>query len=123
MMKEKYKILFNYKGKATSIQGEINLPMKNILEDFKNKLDINYNYINLRFEYKDEAVNEEITLKEFVSKNKIENNIIEILVIEENDNEIKYFSEEIICPECKEEARIIVTDDKIKLICNQNHKK
>ena len=123
MLKEKYKILFNYKGKVTSIQGEINLPMKNILEDFKNKLDINYNYINLRFEYKDEAVNEEITLKEFVSKNKIENNIIEILVIEENDNEIKYFSEEIICPECKEEARIIVTDDKIKLICNQNHKK
>ena len=123
MMKEKYKILFNYKGKATSIQGEINLPMKKILEDFKNKLDINYNYINLRFEYKDEAVNEEITLKEFVSKNKIENDIIEILVIEENDNEIKYFSEEIICPECKEEARIIVTDDKIKLICNQNHNK
>ena len=123
MLKGKYKILFNYKGKVISIQEEIDLPMKNIFETFKNKLNINHNYINLRFVFHDEAVNEEITLKEFVAKNKIENDVIEISVFEENDNEIKYFSEEVICPECKQEARIFVTDDKIKLICNQNHNK
>ena len=112
-------ILFNFKGKKTRIQGELNFSMKDNLKAFINKLNL-YD-INLSFAYKNEAINEEITLKEFVATNKIENNQIEIIVNEENEDKKEILSEEIICPECKQEAIIIVTDDKIAFISNQNH--
>ena len=110
-------IYFIYKGQKTCIQGEIDLSMKDNFNIFINKLKL-YN-INLRFEFNHEVINKDITLKEFVAMNKIENNKIEIKVIEEN--EIEILSEEIICPECKQEARIMVTDDKLAFICNNNH--
>ena len=116
----KYELSFIYKGQKTSIQGDINLPMKNNLEAFKNKLKLND--INLRFEYKNEAINEDITLKDFISNNQIVNNKIEIIVIEENEDKKEILSENIICPECKKEARIInITDDEIILKCSRDH--
>ena len=116
----KFELLFIYKGQKTSIQGDINLPMKNILEAFKNKLKLNN--LNLRFEYGQEAIKEDITLGNFVSQHQIVNNKIEIKVIEENEDETEILSEDIICPECKQEARILnITDDKVTLKCNENH--
>ena len=120
MINMKYELSFIYKGQKTSIQGDINLPMKNNLEAFKNKLKLND--INLRFEYKNEAINEDITLKDFISNNQIVNNQIEIIVIEENEDKKEILSENIICPVCKKEARIInITDDEIILKCSRDH--
>ena len=118
MFTKKYEILFDLKGQKTSIQGEIVHQMKKYFKTFINKLKLNNT--NLRFEYNNKEINEEITLEEFVTINKIENNRIEIKVIEKGEDENK-ISSEIICPECKQEARIIVSDDKITLICNHNH--
>ena len=112
MINMKYELSFIYKGQKTSIQGDINHPIKNNLEAFKNKLKLND--INLRFEYKNEAINEDITLKYFISNNQIVNNKIEIIVIEENEDKKEILLEEIICPVCKQEAKIInITDDEI----------
>ena len=112
-------ILFNFKDQITCIKGEINLSMKDNFKAFINKLKLND--INLRFEFKNEPINDEIVLKEFLTMNKIENNQIEIIVIEEDENENKILSEEVICPETKQEARIIVTDDKVTFITEENH--
>jgi len=90
MLIKEYKIIFNYKNDKQSIQGESCSTMKNILKAFKNKFQLND--INLRFEYEHEAINEEITLGEFVTKNLITNYEIEILVIEENKDENKFLS-------------------------------
>ena len=118
MFTKKYEILFDLKGQKTSIQGEINFQMKKYFKTFINKLKLNDK--NLRFEYNNREINEEITLEEFVTINIIENNKIEIKVIEKGEDENIISSEEIICPQCKQEARIIVSDDKITLICNHN---
>ena len=120
MLNMKFELLFIYKGQKTSIQGDINLPMKKILEAFKNKLKLNN--INLRFEYGHEAIKEDITLGTFVSQHQIVNNKIEITVFEENEDKTEILSEDIICPECKQEARIKnITDDKVTLECSQAH--
>ena len=120
MITNEYNIIFNYKRDKLSIQGESGSTMKNILRAFKNKFKLND--INLRFEYEHEAINEEITLGEFVTKYQIKNYEIKILVIEENKDENKILSKEIICPECNQGAsNIIITDDKVKFICSQNH--
>ena len=112
-------LLFNFKGQKICIKGEINLSMKDNFLAFLNILKLIDN--NLRFKYKNEEINKEITLNEFLDINKIENNLIEIKVIEEDEDENEILSEEIICPECKQEARIIVTDDKVTFITEQNH--
>jgi len=99
-------LLFNYRGQRTSIQGEKGLSMKNNFKTFINELNLNSN--NLRFLYNDEPINEEITLEEFLDINNL-NNTIEINVIEKNEDDI--LSKEIICPECKQLARMSINED------------
>lgn len=121
MIEEFFSILFNYKDSKLNFQGRITSPMKSIFMAFKNKLKISDD-INLRFEYNHEVIDEDKILGQFIAINQIRNKTIEILVIEENQEPIKILSEEIICPECQEEAFISkITDDKVTFWCNNNH--
>ena len=114
-------IVFSYNQKDINIQCNKNEKMKDIFERFTNKSLIDKNLIY--YLYNANKINEELTFEKLVNDNNL--NIIKILVqsIDEESNKSKIIkSNNIICPECKENAKIKIEDYKIKLYeCKNNH--
>ena len=117
---------FIFNSIKTVIQCNIKDKMKDIIKKYGIKLgkEIKSLYII----YDSNIINEELMEKEFIE---IANNIdkerkkMNILVYEINTNierDKRILSKEIICPECKENIRINISNYKIKLFeCKNGH--
>ncbi len=111
---------FIYNGKTINIECKKNEMMKDICKRFINKTNVDKNLIY--YLYNGDIVNEKLTFEQINNEN---TNKIKILVslINNEINKIKIIkSKNIICPKCKENARIKIEDYKIKLYeCKNNH--
>ena len=121
---------FNYNGIKTIIQCKSNEKMKNICQNFANKIQINKNEIYFSYDGKAGIqFNEELTFEEMINKKDKKRNKMSILVLqneniykEEEKNDI-IKSKEIICPKCGENIRMDIIDYKITLYeCKNRHK-
>ena len=116
-------VIFNYKGKETIIQCNLNEKIKDILKRYTNKIEI---YISkLYFIYNGNKINDNLILNEIINGEDKRRNTMNILVYENNEaiikeNQIK--SKEIICPKCNENILIKLNEYKINLFnCKNNH--
>ena len=113
-------VLFIYEGQQIIIQCNIEDTMKDIINKFRNKIQKEDN--NLYYIYNGDKINEEFKLNQII--NKKEENKISILVYNNKNNESgkEIISNEIICPECKENILINIKDFKINLYdCKNGH--
>ena len=112
---------FIYSGVHTNIQCNIDDSIKEIFQDYTNKIEQNIN--NLYFLCGGKKINKELTFKDIAFPNddkKIMILVYEINNISENSSLIK--SKEIICPICKESSCILIKDYKINLFgCKNGH--
>ena len=117
--------IFIYKQDETKIQCNPTDKMKNIIEGFCSKLNLDEN--NLLFIYNGSVIlNKELAFQEQINLQDKENKKMKILVYDTNENANNCCfkrSKEIICPECKENILINITDYIITLQnCKNGHK-
>ena len=116
------KVIFSFNGAETIIKCKIQEKLEEICNRFALKIGIDKN--NLLFTYKQDIINEELTLKQLDDTKDKKSNKINIFVeeIKEEKNNIKL--KEIKCPECNENVRISIKDYKINLFeCKNGHEK
>ena len=103
-------ILFIYKGEEILIQSNEGETIKDIINKFKREIKEENN--NLSYIYNgDKIINDK-------NENKIN------ILVNNNKNENELLSNEILCPECKENILINIKDYKINLYnCKNGHKK
>jgi len=115
---------FTFNGIKTLIQCNSKDTFKNIIQKFIIKIGKNIN--NLYFLYSGEIIKEELTFNELVNKEDKKRDKMCIIALEaeeynsprNNNKKSKY----IICPECKENIRLGIYNDKITLYeCINNH--
>ena len=117
---------FIYNGTKTIIQCNLSEKIKDISKRFKDK--INLTNKNINFTYNGNLVlNEELKFEEIVNnEDKIRKKMSFIVfdnLIETKDKDI-IKSNEIICPECKENIRMNINEYKINLLkCKNGHNK
>jgi len=119
------KVLFIYNGKQTIIQCNANEKLNIICERFINELQLDkskiYHYI-----YNGNIINKDLTFEEQANnedKTECKMNIIVVDEMNKIKNENIKESEEIICPECKENILIKIDEYKINMYnCKNNHK-
>ena len=117
---------FILNGQSTNIQCNTNEKMEDIIKKYGTKTLINLNELN--FIYKGDRLQIDSTFEEVASNIDKERKKMSILVISgEEDNEQNLNAKKskyIICPECKENARISMKDYKISLYdCKKGHRK
>ena len=115
-------VLFIYEGQQAIIQcNNIEDKMKDIINKFKNKIKIEDN--NLYYIYNGEKINEELKLSQILNdKNEKK---IQILAYNNMDTEAEteIISNEVICPQCKENILLKIEDYQINLYeCRNGHK-
>ena len=119
-----FEVLFDYNGKNTMIQCNLNDKMKDIFIKFGIKVEEDIN--SLYFLYGGKKLEEELTLEENINKEDKELNKIKIIVNEINKEEVRennMKSKEIICPICKECIKMKIYNYRICLNeCKNNHK-
>ena len=121
-------IEFIYNGTSSKIQCQLKDKMKDICESFANKAQIDKTKIY--FLYNGKAITgsfQEMTFEQMVNSEDKKNYKMKILVNDNNpepsDNPDIVKSKDIICPKCKENARIDIVNYKIKLSeCKNKHK-
>jgi len=118
-------VLFIYEGQIIIIQCNFEDKIKDIIKKFKNKIKIEDN--NLCYIYDGNKINTELSFNQIAKENDKYENKINILVYnnknKENEIENEIISNEIICPECKENILINIKDYKINLYeCKNGHK-
>ena len=118
---------FNYKGSKVIIHCQENEKMKNICQNFINKIKENKN--NIYFSYNGNAgksFNENLTFGQMINSEDKKRNKMNILVHEnEVNNKLKDIikSRDIICPICSESIKIKINDYKITLFgCKNKHR-
>jgi len=115
-------VLFIYEGQEIVIQCKKEDKIKDIADKLKNKIGEEEN--NLLYIYNGDKIDKELSLNQIESK--IENQI-KILVYNNKTNNKKEeskISNEIICPECKENILINIKNYRINLYdCKNDHKK
>ena len=120
-------IEFNYEGNIINIQSNTDEKIEDIINKFSNK--IGKKKEQLYFLYNGQILQENSNFKTQANENDIKRNKMTVLVnenLEENSDEeldslIK--SKYIICPECKESARILFNDYKFEIYeCKNRHK-
>ena len=114
-------VIFNYEGANTKIQCNINDKIKDIINKFLNKIENNEN--NLIYLYNGTQVNKELTFNEQANELDKIRKIMNILVTKgEKEIEEIIISEDIICPECKENSLIDINNFKINFHgCKNGH--
>ena len=123
-MSKKAKVIFTYNGKQTVILCNTDEKLSIICERFitKAELDISKKYYYI---YNGDIMKKELKFEEQANEeDKIEckMNIIVDEKKEERRNENIKESEEIICPECKEDILIKIEEYRIKMYkCKNNH--
>ena len=120
---------FIYDGVSTVIQCNENEKLKEIIQKFKAKVEIDKNKPILYSYNANIGINEELTFNEIVNSADKKRNKMSIVVfeteeqIEQKENDI-ILSKNIICPECKENIKMEIKDFKINLSdCKNGHKK
>ena len=112
---------FIYKGKEIKMQCKSNDYMKDIIQSYIIKSQLNYS--DIYFLYNGEKINENLKLEEINNKDKE----IKILVYElnnkdENNKNMIQKAFDIICPKCRENCLITIEDYKISLFkCDNGH--
>ena len=120
------KVIFEFNGAITLVQCNIEDKMNDICAKFKSKIILDNNPI--LFLYGGSQVNMNLSFKELANELDLNRKEMNILVNEikdtqivNNKNNLKK-SEDIICPECKENCRMTIKDYKIKLYeCKNEH--
>ena len=117
-------IEFIYKGNTTILLSEYTSTFQNVLQKLHMKAKINLDSVN--FVYSGEViVNKNLTIDKIIKNLDKENNKMIIQVLDKLNNEdenIMIKSKEIICPKCKESAKICINDYKIKIYgCINKH--
>ena len=117
-------IEFNYKGQLINVQCNEKEKIKNIYSRFcsKAQLDINKIY----FIYSGSVLNEELTIEsvinQFDNSRKKMNIIVDLKYGQINNKNNLIKAEQIICPQCKETAKIFIKDYLITIFgCKHNH--
>ena len=117
-------VLFIYEGQQIIIQSNnLEEKIKDIINKFKIKIKEEENN-NLYYIYNGDKINEELELNQIIKEKNIKN--ISILVYNKNNKEKEkvIISNEIICPECKENILLNIENYKINLYeCKNEHKK
>ena len=117
---------FNYEGTTINIQCNPEEKMEEILQRFSTK--VGKSIDNLLFIYNGGIVNADLTYSSQINKSDKERNKMSILVNlkpdeEKNEEESLKKSQYIICPQCKESARILIDNYKIGIYsCINGHK-
>ena len=115
-------IFFNYEGNVTMIQSNLNDKMKNVIDKYISKIGKNAN--NLIFLYDGQIVNEDLSFQKQASNldlSKEKMNILVLDVNQDNEKESIILSNELICPECRENIIINIKDYKINYECKKEH--
>ena len=123
MEEDFYKFYFIYRNDEIEIQCKANEKMGEILKRFASKVGEVDNIKSLVFLLSGNIVKEDLTVKEIIGKNIF--NLKKILVYSnapiQKPDVIKK-SNNIICPECKEDIRLKINDFKIYLYdCKNGH--
>ena len=117
---------FIYNQRKFIIEGKLNDKVNDLFLKLSTK--INKKLEDIYFLYKGDKLNGNTTLKEIYNINEVDDNGIQILVNDISheqkplEKECLKPSKNIICPKCKENIRIIINNNKIKLYeCKNNH--
>ena len=118
---------FEYEGSTIRIQSTLDEKFEDIIKKFTEK--ISKTKEDLYFIYGGKFLNEKLTFSEQANSSDKKRKIMDVIVdkksLEENNNEEKFLkkSKYIICPKCKESARILVDNYIIELYdCKNGHK-
>ena len=118
-------VIFNYEGKNTIIQCNLNGKMKDIISKFLVKIAKKEKNMQLYYLYNGNKINEDLTFNEQANnfdKNRKKMNIIVTNNAQGKSDSKKIISKDIICPECKELSLIDIKNFKINLHeCKNNH--
>ena len=117
---------FNYEGNMMLIQSKSDEKMEDIIKRYLNKLGKKKEEIY--FLYNGDILQENLNFNSYANENDIKRNKMSILVnnkleekLDEEESLVK--SKYIICPKCKDTARIIINDYKIEIYdCKEGHK-
>ena len=110
------KAIFNYKGKEATIECSKDEKMKDIFQKYILKSDFDINKIY--FIYNGNRINEDVYYNQLINEEDRNKNIQTILISKED----KIKSNNIICPECKENIKMEIKDYKINLYeCKNGH--
>ena len=115
---------FNYEGNNTIIQCNENDKMKDIINKFLVKINIEDNDCNLIYLYNGTRINNELTLNQVANELDKNRRKMNILVTNSSDkHEIKeLISKDIICSQCKENAFLDIKNFRIHIYgCKNNH--
>ena len=116
---------FNYNGKKTTIQCNLNEKIKDIIKKYIGKIEKNVD--DIYFLYGGDNINEELTFEKQANSQDKKRKLMSILVNDVEDESIKINtlkkSRNIICPKCKENIRFYENNFKITLQnCKNMHK-
>ena len=116
-------VIFLYEGKNIIIQCNKKEKMKDIINKFIIKTNIDNN--SVYYLYKGNIINEELEIEKIIGEEDINNiKIIVNKINEENNNNNIIKCKNIICPECKENIIIKIKDYIIELYnCKNGHNK
>ena len=118
-------VLFIYNGKQVIIPCITNEKLSIICDRFITKLQLDKSKI-YHYLYNGNIIKRERSFEEEVNKEDKKENKMKIIVVDEMDEKINENikeSEEIICPECKENMRIKTEEYRINMYnCKNNHK-
>ena len=119
------KIIFNYYGQELGIQCKTDEKMGDIFERYISKSQIKN---EIFFLYNGNKVNDNMKYCQIINEEDRNRNIMNILVNDiyndnnqDNTKKKLFQSEEIICPECKQNNLIKIKDYKITLNCKNGH--
>ena len=116
------KVIFNYKSVETVIQCMPNDKMKKIVQNFCQKAEVDIN--NLIFNYNGSIINIELEVNKLENIFDKERKIMNVLVFNKEETKIKNKEKsiEIICPDCREIARVNIKDYKFNIFgCKNDH--
>ena len=113
--------IFSYNGTNTTIQCNKEEKMKDIIDKFANKTQIDIK--SLGFIYGGDRLKEELKFKDLISEpNNNRINIVAFSLNENKENKSLVKSKYIICPECKENCKIQLENCKVTLYdCKNSH--
>ena len=118
-----YHAIFIYRGQNIIIQCNLDEKMKEIIQKFKIKAELNKEFIY--YLYQGNQINQELKLENIISlddKNLKQLKIVVNVMDESKQDNYIIKSKNIICPECKENIRIKIEDYLIKLYdCKNGH--
>ena len=114
-------VLFIYEGQQIIIQCNIEDKMKDIINKFKSKIQIEDN--DLIYIYNGDKINEDLKFNQIIRNNEANINILVYNNKNKNEKDKEIILNEIICPKCQENILIDIKDYKINLYeCKNGHK-